>query len=120
MNKPIQPFRCLAFVLVLLAAFVLFNMPTMMIGGNITTSNSTSLSHDVPNSVKATKRTSLPLNSKMLLFAELLLLVFHFRFFAYLPYRMPEHKSTFLPLVLLRLRKILLMPLKLTTSYVRI
>ncbi|QJD87501.1 hypothetical protein [Cohnella herbarum] len=119
MNKTYQPFRSMTFVLFLLLAFVLFSMPTMMIGDNFATSNSSSLTHDIPNSVKATKRTSASIPIKTLLLAELLLLAFHFRFFAYVPYRMPDNKSAFLPLVLLRLRKILLMPLKLTTSYVR-
>jgi hypothetical protein len=119
MKKTLQPFRSLAFILVLLGAFILLSMPTMMIGDNFATSSSTSLTHDVPNSVKATKRTSVSLNSKMLLLSVLLLLTFHFRFYAYLPYRMPQYKSAFLPLVLVHVRKILLMPLKFTTSYER-
>ncbi|QMV43415.1 hypothetical protein [Cohnella cholangitidis] len=119
MKTTLQPFRSLAFILVLLGAFIMLSMPTMMIGDNVTTSSSTSLAHDVPNSVKATKRTvSLP--SKMLLLSVLLLLAFHFRFNAYLPYRMPQYKYAFLPLVLVHVRKILLMPLKFTTSYERV
>ncbi|WP_130606444.1 hypothetical protein [Cohnella abietis] len=119
MRKSVQPFRSLAFVLFLLSAFVLFSMPTISIGENFATSDNSSLSHDMPNSVKATKRTTVSLNSKMLLLSTLLLLASHFRFRAYNPYSMPMLKSAFLPLILLIWRKILLMPLKLTTSYER-
>ncbi|WP_239614845.1 hypothetical protein [Cohnella mopanensis] len=120
MKRPIQPFRSLIFVLVLLGAFVLLSMPTMMVGDNFTTSDSAVLIHDVPNSVKSTKRPTVSINSKLLLLSVLLLLVVHFRFRAFLPYRMPHHKSAFLPLFTVHLRKKLLMPLKFTTSYERV
>jgi len=119
MIMTLQPFRRKSFVLFLLAAFVLLCMPTVSIGDNFMTSESSSLAHDLPNSVKATKRASAPMNSKALLIA-LLFFILHFSFYTYPPYVLPTIKCTFLPLHLIRLRKLLLMPLKLTTSYVRI
>jgi len=114
-----QPFRSRSFVLFLLLSFVLLCMPTMSIGDNFMTSTSSSLAHDVPNSVKATKRTAASLHCKVLLAAALLLSLFHFLFHAFPPYPLPSRKCVFLPLHVLRMRKLLLMPLKFTTSYVR-
>lgn len=119
MEKRLQPFRSVSFVLFLLVAFLLLCMPTVSIGDNFMTSSSSSLSHDVPNSVKATKRTSPSPSCKLLFLAALLLYLFHFRFLAYPSYRLPTRKCAFLPLHSIRIRKLLLMPLKFTTSYVR-
>jgi choline-glycine betaine transporter len=118
MTATIQPFRNKSFVLFLLAAFVLLCMPTVSIGDNFLTSQSSSLAHDVPNSVKVTKRASASLNSKALITA-LLLLVFHFSLHAYSTYIVPASKTVSLPVHLPGLRKLLLMPLKFTSTYVR-
>jgi len=119
MNPTIQPFRSRSFLALLLLSFVLLCMPTVTIGDNFMTSSSSALSHDVPNSVKVTKRTSASVSAKVLHIAALLLSLFHFRFYAFPPYRLPQRKCVFLPLHVVRLLKLMLMPLKFTTSYVR-
>ena len=116
MTAAIQPFRSQSFVLFLLAAFVLLCMPTVSIGDNFLTSESSSLAHDVPNSVKATKRAAVSKIGKAA-FAVLPLFIFRFILTAYPPYLLPAHRRASLPLYLPELRKLLLMPLKLTTSY---
>ncbi|MFB9278876.1 hypothetical protein [Cohnella cellulosilytica] len=115
----LQPFRSKSFVLFLLAAFVLLCMPTVSIGDNFLTSESSSLAHDVPNSVKATKRANVSKIGKAA-FAVLLILIFRFIFTAYPSYSFPARRCVSLPLYLPELRKLLLMPLKLTTSLGRI
>ncbi|QTH44397.1 hypothetical protein J4772_08400 [Cohnella sp. LGH] len=119
MTATIQPFRHKSFVLILLAAFVLLCMPTVAIGDNFLTSKSSSLAHDVPNSVKATKRTSVPLNGKVF-FTALLLVVFHLHLYVVSPHLLPTATSASRSLHWPGLRKLLLMPLKFTSTYVRI
>lgn len=118
MVKLINNLHSWKFVLFLLVAFTLFSMPTMMIVDQSEQTSRSHFAHDAPNSVKATKRTAAPSMNKLLLFAALLSLFVLFSNSPYPPYRMPHMKSVFLPLINLRLRKILLMPLKFTSCFV--
>lgn len=110
-----RSFRRLAGLLLLLCAFVLFNMPTMMIGDNLATSSSSALVHDIPNSVKSIKRMTASPSVKLFQFAALLSLAA--ACFAYPPFRLPSGTTVFCPFVFLKKLRDSLMPLKFTTSY---
>lgn len=116
--RHVSAFQRLPFVAFLLCAFFVFNMPTMMIGDPVATSNSSALVHDMPNSVKATKRTSPTPAGKLLWISALFASLFHF--FAYPLFRMTVSPLAFLPSFFLRNLKRMLMPLKFTTSYVSV
>ncbi|MFD0671391.1 hypothetical protein [Cohnella sp. GCM10027633] len=110
--------RKLGFILLLLVAFVLFCMPTPQDSSAYTgeTIHSSS-AHDIANSVKATKRVATP--AKLLLIAALTTAFVACRLEpASMPYRTPLVKSFFLPVISLRIRSILLRPLKFTSLFV--
>lgn len=117
MRIQVNPLR-LGFVLSLLAAFVLFSMPNLQdrnayVGETIHSASA----HDVANSVKITKRIASPV--KLLLITALAAAFFACRLeLARSPYRTPLVKSFFLPVISLRLRSILLRPLKFTSLFV--
>ncbi|MFC5703286.1 hypothetical protein ACFPVX_18520 [Cohnella faecalis] len=114
--RHVRAFQRLPFLFFLLCAFFVFNMPTMMIGDPVATSNSSALVHDMPNSVKATKRTSPTPAGKLLWISALLASLF--RFFSYPLFRMTAPPLAFLPSFFLHNLKRMLMPLKFTTSYI--
>ncbi|GLX70375.1 hypothetical protein [Paenibacillus glycanilyticus] len=110
--------RRLTMLLLLLGAFVLFSMPTMMLGNShfdVSKSSRAHIEHSLPNSVKAIKRVSVSPASKLMAMAALLAAIFSLVSY---PPLFPQVKSVFLlPFLFLQRLKRLLMPLKLTTSY---
>ncbi|ACS99268.1 hypothetical protein [Paenibacillus sp. JDR-2] len=108
----------LTLLLFLLGAFVLFSMPTMMLGNghfDVSKSSRTHIEHSLPNSMKAIKRVTISPATK--LFAMLALLAVIYSWVSY-PRRFFLAKRVFLlPFLFLERLKRLLMPLKLTTSY---
>jgi len=107
-----------SFIVFLLAAFMLFCMPTPLGDYGSEGAARSFIAHDAANSVKVTKRTASPITSKMLVFAALLSLFLPYRSSVWPPYRMPAVKSIFLPVISSRLRLLLLRPLKFTSSFV--
>lgn len=117
MNVKTNPGK-LGFVLLLLVAFFVFCMPTPQHSsayqGDTISASST---HDVANSVKAVKRVAYP--AKLLLIAALVMTFVACRLEPVSsPYRTPLVKSFFIPVISLRIRKILLRPLKFTSLFV--
>ncbi|MBO9598613.1 MAG: hypothetical protein J7559_12455 [Cohnella sp.] len=117
MNMKTSP-RKLGFVLLLLVAFFVFCMPTPQHSSAYEGDTiSTSSAHDVANSVKAVKRVAYP--AKLLLIAALVAAFVACRLeAASSPYRTPLVKSFFLPVISLRIRMMLLRPLKFTSLFV--
>ncbi|QAY65890.1 hypothetical protein [Paenibacillus protaetiae] len=113
-----RSYRRLFLLLFLLGAFVLFSMPTMMIGDKETVSSRPHLVHDLPNSMKAVKRVAPSPASKLLLMAALLAVLFRWISFPRFYSKTPE--CALLSAIFLQRLRSLLMPLKLTTSYSRV
>ncbi len=107
------------FVLMLLAAFVLFCMPTpqdreVYQGDTIHSASA----HAAANSFKATKRVAPVLVAKLLLLAALCVVFSVFRELERSPYRSPLVKAFFIPVISMRIRLLLLRPLKFTSLFV--
>lgn len=118
MDRKAMP-RKRGFVLMLLAAFVLFCMPTpqdqgVYVGETIHAASA----HDVANSMKATKRVAPPTLVKLLQLAALSAVFSVFLLLERSPYRSPLVKAFFIPVVSLRLRTLMLRPLKFTSLFV--
>lgn len=106
----------LTLLLFLLGAFILFSMPTMMLGNfDASKSSRAHIEHSLPNSMKAVKRVTVSPASKLLLMATLLAVTYCWISY---PRLFLQAKRVFLlPFIFLQRLKRLLMPLKLTTSY---
>ncbi|MCM3629668.1 hypothetical protein M3194_20215 [Paenibacillus glycanilyticus] len=107
----------LTILLFLLGAFILFSMPTMMLGSNFDVSKSSRahIEHSLPNSMKAVKRVTVSPASKLLAMVALLAVIYSWVNY---PRLLPQVRAVFLiPFFFLQRLKRLLMPLKLTTSY---
>lgn len=106
----------LTLLLFLLGAFLLFSMPTMMLGTiDASKSSRAHIEHSLPNSMKAVKRVTVSPASKLLQMVALLAVIYCLVSY---PRLFPQVKLIFLlPFLFLQRLKRLLMPLKLTTSY---
>lgn len=108
----------LTVLLILLGAFVLFSMPTMMLGNShfdVSKSSRAHIEHSLPNSMKAIKRVTISPATKLMMMVALLAVIYCWVSF---PRPLPRVRPVFLlPFLFLERLKRLLMPLKLTTSY---
>jgi|GEM_PF-3703261 hypothetical protein len=106
----------LTLLLFLLGAFVLFSMPTMLLGKfDASETNKAHIEHSLPNSMKAIKRVTVSPASKLFQMVALLAVIYCWVSY---PRLFPQIKPVFLlPFLFLQRLKRLLMPLKLTTSY---